>query len=174
MAAEVAFPSKNKALLFAVKNLQNTSAYQDQWIADIDLAAAIRHEYGLWDPQFDAAVSYKNVTKAINSDPQLKLALDPNAFKTNKTKMFRRRYKPKTAATIKVTDVEAYTITKDKKKATREMYWYYFDSNTKPLPKKEDGMCGMWYEQSYLVETGCLLVMDTDTRELSDLRVLGQ
>lgn len=107
MAAEVAFPSKNKALLFAVKNLQNTSAYQDQWIADIDLAAAIRHEYGLWDPQFDAAVSYKTVTKAINSDPQLKLALDPNAFKTNKTKMFRRRYKPKTAATIKVTDVEA-------------------------------------------------------------------
>ena len=57
MAAEVAFPSKNKALLFAVKNLQNTSAYQDQWIADIDLAAAIRHEYGLWDPQFDAIVA---------------------------------------------------------------------------------------------------------------------
>ena len=57
MATQSTFCSSSAALLFAVKNLQNTSAYQDQWIADIDLAAAIRHEYGLWDPQFDAIVS---------------------------------------------------------------------------------------------------------------------
>lgn len=150
MASESVFSSSKEAILSAVKKLQETPAYQDRWIADVDIAAAIRHEYELWDPKFDSIVTYKAVTSAVNSDKRLKLALDDaNESKSNSTGMFRRTYTPSTVTTVKVTDVDAYTIEKKTKKPTRELKWYYFDSNTKPLVRREVGMAGSWYDQSY-------------------------
>ena len=94
MASESVFSSSKDAILSAVKLLQDTPAYQDRWIADVDVAAAVRHEYDLWAPEFDSLVTYKAVTSAVNSDKTLKLALDDaNASKSNSTGMFRRAYR---------------------------------------------------------------------------------
>jgi len=39
MASESVFSSSKEALLFAVKKLQKSPAYQDRWIVDVDVAA---------------------------------------------------------------------------------------------------------------------------------------
>ena len=76
MSGEVEFSSKKEALLASFKTIAKTSKYQDRWLADVDVAAAIRHEYELWHQDFKDLVTYRTINDAIKSDPVLHLQLE--------------------------------------------------------------------------------------------------
>ena len=102
MSSQSTFSSACDAMLFAVKLLQKTPAHQDRWIADVDIATAIRHEFKLWDVSYDDEITYRKVNSAVNSNVTLKLALDPTRTDSNTMKMFRRQHKPATMSSAKV------------------------------------------------------------------------
>ena len=152
MASEVTFSSEKEAIVSMVKAVANASKYQDRWIADIDLEAAIRHEYGLWQSRFDAAVSYRRINAAVKSDLRLNHQLEGDDAH-NTSKIFRKEYKPTTITTTTITTNSAkYTISNSTKKSTRPLQWYYFEGAKKVARLAKKG--GTWYKQSGGVTTG--------------------
>lgn len=73
MSREASAGTRKKVLREAVLLLSKTSKYQDRWIADIDIEAAIRHEYDLWDAPFTKEVTFTKINAALKADPGLRV-----------------------------------------------------------------------------------------------------
>jgi hypothetical protein len=119
MSSEASAETKRRALREAVFTLSKTSKYQDRWIADVDVEAAIRHEFDLWDASFSKEITYTKINAAIKADIGLDNAIDgPDA--ANKTGIFRKDYKPTSVSITRKKDDGKYT--REKKKVTRKTF----------------------------------------------------
>lgn len=65
----------------------------DRWIADIDLALAIRHEHDLLDKELDKVITCANVNKAVDADLGLS-TLTSASDRDNDGHIFRKQCKP--------------------------------------------------------------------------------